>query len=118
MKDGLKSGFVGYASTQNTPGGIIVVDFGTPQAMDEIIVWNRDEPLSDSERILGCEILVMDESMNVIKKWAFKDVDDQKAKTEGAHSYRMAVDTNWVMVPRWKHILFSTKKTIFGYNSR
>ena len=99
MKDGMKNAAVGYASTQNVPGGVITADLGSPQTIDKVVVWNR-YGTDGLERIVGCELLLVDESSKVLKKWAFKDVTDAKAKINGAPWYEVGAATKWVLTAR------------------
>ena len=95
----MKTGFVGYASTQNVPNGKITVDLGSMQPVDELVIWNRSP--DGMERIIGCELSILNDASVAIKKWAFKDVNDQRAKVDGAPSYLVGFRTKWILTPRW-----------------
>ena len=69
LKDGILAGF---ASTTNSPDSRITVDLGSAQTVHEIVVNNRTD--AGTNRIIGCQLLLLDGNERVLNEWAFKDV--------------------------------------------
>jgi hypothetical protein len=89
-----------FASSSNIMGATITVDMGSARTIDEITVWNR--VLYGVDRINGCELQVLDGNQAVIRRWAFSNVDDVKAKAEGAHYYTVNKASQFKLVAGWK----------------
>ena len=68
LKDGILAGF---ASTTNSLDSRITVDLGSAQTVHEIVVNNRTD--AGTNRIIGCQLFLLDGNERVLNKWAFKD---------------------------------------------
>ena len=84
-----------FAHSDSNPTANITVDLGAAKTVDEVVVVNRTDCCS--ERIVGSELQLLDGSMQILKKWAFKDVPDTLAAQKGAARYRVGVATNMVL---------------------
>ena len=81
-----------FAHTTADLNARITLDLGMAQPVDEIVIVNRQDCCQ--ERIIGCELQLLDVGMNVLKKWAFADVKDAP---RGAGRYKVGVSTNMVL---------------------
>jgi hypothetical protein len=96
LVNGDKDGNVGFAATGDTKNASITLDIGEPQTVTEIVVHNRTSCCTD--RILGCELQLLDTKSQILNKWAFSDVVDGTAKSQGAKRYRVGKTTNMVLL--------------------
>ena len=87
LKDSI---LVGFASTANDPDSRITADLGSAQTVHEIVVNNRTD--AGTERIIGCELLLLDEKERVLRRWAFKDAG------KAAKVYKVGVSTSMKLV--------------------
>ena len=87
LKDGI---LLGFASTANHPDSRITADLGSAQTVHEIVVNNRTD--AGTERIIGCELLLLDEKERVLRRWAFKDAG------KAAKVYKVGVSTSMKLV--------------------
>ena len=70
------------------PNASFTVDLGKEQGVDKIEVWN--DTLTKN-LIVGCELQVLDDKENVLRKWAFADVDEKN----GLLAYVVSAETDF-----------------------
>ena len=94
LKDGLTTGYVGFAETRNDPNSYILVDLGAAKTVDQFIVWNGAGGIGWS-RIIGCELQLLNEAQGIIQKWDFASVanidTNNTVQTTGAESYVVGI---------------------------
>ena len=102
VKDGLTTGYVGFAETTNDPNSYILVDLGAAKTVDQVIVWNRAGGLGWN-RIIGCELQLLNEAQGIIQRWDFASVaniaTNNAVQTTGAESYMVSA-SNKTLVAR------------------
>ena len=84
-----------FAHSHGDPAARITLDLGSSKTVDEIVIVNRTDCCSD--RIVGCELQLLDSSVKVLKRWAFKDVSDPTSALKGAPRYRVGASTGMVI---------------------
>ena len=101
LKDGV-TGYANHTETKDEPGSYISVDLGAAKTVDEVIVWNRARGVGWN-RIIGCELQLLNEAQAIIQKWDFASVanipTNNTVQTTGAESYLVSA-TNMTMVAR------------------
>ena len=77
------------AAMPNVPDASITLDLGREQIINKIVVWNS--PGDKINQLLGCELQILDGRENVVRKWAFTDVN----ATQAVRIYTVGVETDF-----------------------
>jgi hypothetical protein len=88
----------GVVQTGDDPRASITLGLGSARTVHEVVVFNR---LIATERIVGCELQLLDSSASVLRSWDFENVSDSRASLNGAPRYRVGTKTNHILLPEF-----------------